>query len=189
MVHLIKKARLALLVSLIVNFTYFGGSMAQAASPENTLYLDITHGRVEIELLPDIAPNHVARIKELVRKGFYDGIVFHRVISGFMAQTGDPTGTGRGGSGTNIDAEFSDVNHERGIVSMARAQNPNSADSQFFIVLDNAPHLNGGYTVWGKVINGMDHVDAIKKGHPHTGAVDNPDKIVKATIAADATEE
>ena len=131
-------------------------SGAGAASDKgNMIYLELKDGRVVIETLPDLAPNHVARIKELVRQGFYDGIVFHRVIDGFMAQTGDPTGTGTGGSGKNLDAEFSAEPHVRGILSMARAQDPNSADSQFFIVFDDAKFLDRQYTVWGRVIEGM----------------------------------
>ncbi|HBM87674.1 MAG TPA: peptidylprolyl isomerase [Rhodobiaceae bacterium] len=150
--------------------------------PENALLLDLEHGRVTIELRPDLAPNHVARIKELAREGFYDGIVFHRVIEGFMAQGGDPTGTGMSGSGKNLDAEFSAEPHVRGICSMARAQDPNSADSQFFIVFDDARFLDNQYTVWGQVIDGMEHVDKIKRGEP----VQDPDKIVKMQVAADA---
>jgi peptidylprolyl isomerase len=155
---------------------------------ENTLYLDLKDGRVTIELRPDLAPNHVARIKELTREGFYDGVVFHRVIDGFMAQTGDPTGTGRGGSDKpDLAAEFSDANHGRGVVSMARAQNPDSANSQFFIVFSDASFLDGQYTVWGKVVDGMEHVDAIKRGsQAANGAVDDPDKIIKMQVAADA---
>jgi len=156
--------------------------MADIKDPENTLLLDLEHGRVTIELRPDLAPNHVARIKELAREGFYDGIVFHRVIDGFMAQGGDPTGTGMSGSGKNLDAEFSAEPHVRGVCSMARAQDPNSADSQFFIVFDNASFLDNQYTVWGQVIDGMDHVDKIKRGEP----VQDPDKIVKMQVAADA---
>jgi peptidylprolyl isomerase len=159
-----------------------------AANLENTLYLDLKDGRVVIELLPDLAPNHVARIKELTQQGFYDGIVFHRVIDGFMAQTGDPTGTGTGGSGKKLDAEFSAEPHLRGVLSMARSSSPDSADSQFFIVLQDASHLDRQYTVWGRVTDGMDHVDAIKRGHPRSGVVDGPDKIVKMQIAADAKE-
>ena len=156
------------------------------ADTENTLILETTQGPVKIEMRPDLAPNHVARIKELVREGFYDGIVFHRVIEGFMAQTGDPTGTGRGGSGQNLNAEFSNEPHVRGIVSMARAQNPNSADSQFFIVFTDARFLDGQYTVWGQVIEGMEYVDMIKKGDPNAnGVVSDPDAIVKMSIAAD----
>ena len=155
---------------------------------ENALYLDVEYGRVVIEMRPDLAPNHVKRIKELVRDGFYDGIVFHRVIDGFMAQTGDPTGTGGGGSGKNLDAEFSAEKHVRGAVSMARAQNPNSADSQFFIVFDDATFLDGQYTVWGRVTEGMEHVDAIKKGAGQSGAVSDPDAIVRIRVAVDVKE-
>lgn len=155
--------------------------MTEYKDPENTIVMDITHGRVVIELRPDLAPNHVARIKELTRSGFYDGIVFHRVIEGFMAQTGDPTGTGTGGSGQNIAAEFSQEPHDRGTASMARAQSPDSADSQFFICFDDARFLDGQYTVWGKVTEGMEHVDQIKRGEP----VQDPDQIVKMQVAAD----
>ncbi|MBT3701447.1 MAG: peptidylprolyl isomerase [Alphaproteobacteria bacterium] len=161
---------------------------AMAGDPENTLYLDLEHGRVVIELRPDLAPNHVARIKELAREGFYDGVVFHRVIEGFMAQGGDPTGTGTGGSGQKLRAEFSKEPHVRGSASMARSGHPDSADSQFFIALDRAPHLDGQYTVWGKVVEGMDNVDLIKKGAPGSGMVDGPDKIVKMQVAADVKE-
>ena len=152
------------------------------SDPEHTLKLETTQGDVVIEMLPGIAPNHVARIKELVREGFYDGIVFHRVIEGFMAQTGCPQGTGTGGSGKKLKAEFNNQPHERGTVSMARASNPDSGDSQFFICFDDARFLDRQYTVWGRVISGMENVDKIKRGEP----VQNPDKIVKATIAADA---
>lgn len=141
---------------------------------ENTLVLETTQGRVVIELRADLAPNHVARIKELTQQGFYDGVVFHRVIDGFMEQTGDPTGTGRGGSGKNLKAEFSKVPHERGTVSMARANHPDSADSQFFICFDDARFLDGKYTIWGRVIEGMENVDKIKRGEP----VKDPDKII-----------
>src|SRR5258706_2302030 len=147
---------------------------------ENRLVLETTHGRVVIELLPDLAPNHVARIKELASQGFYDGVVFHRVIEGFMAQTGDPTGTGRGGSGKNLKAEFSNVSHQRGTVSMARANHPDSADSQFFICFDDASFLDGKYTVWGRVIEGMENVDKIKRGEP----VRDPDKIISVTVGS-----
>jgi cyclophilin family peptidyl-prolyl cis-trans isomerase len=156
--------------------------MTTIKDPENTLLMEITHGNVVIEMLPDVAPGHVARIKELVRQGFYDGIVFHRVIEGFMAQTGDPTGTGMGGSGQNLKAEFSSVPHERGVVSMARANDPNSADSQFFICFDNATFLDRKYTAWGRVIEGMENVDKIKRGEP----VQDPDKIITMRVAADA---
>ncbi len=157
------------------------------ADLENTLYLDVPAGRVVIEMRPDVAPNHVAQIKALARKGFYDGIVFHRVIEGFMAQTGCPQGTGTGGSGKHIKAEFNREPHVRGTASMARSQNPDSADSQFFICFDDASFLDGQYTVWGKVTSGMEHIDAVKKGNPRdNGSVSNPDKIVKMQVAADA---
>ncbi|MBO7619346.1 MAG: peptidylprolyl isomerase [Victivallales bacterium] len=153
---------------------------------ENTLYLDLKDGRVVIEMLPNVAPKHVARIKELVRQGFYDGIVFHRVIDGFMAQTGDPTGTGMGGSGKKLPAEFNSEPHVRGTASMARAMDPNSADSQFFICFADARFLDRQYTVWGKVTSGMEFVDKIKKGDSRqNGTVSNPDKIVKMQVAAD----
>jgi len=149
---------------------------------ENTLYIDLKAGRVTIALLPDVAPGHVARIKELAREGFYDGTPFHRVIEGFMAQGGDPTGTGTGGSKKpNLKAEFSREPHVRGVCSMARAQDDNSANSQFFICFDNARFLDGKYTVWGKVVSGMEHIDAIKRGEP----VRDPDRIVKMQVAAD----
>ena len=163
----------------------------QADTPsdlENTIYMDTKHGRIIMEMRPDLAPNHVTRIKELVRKGFYDGIVFHRVIGGFMAQTGDPTGTGRHGSGQKLDAEFSDEPHVRGTLSMARAQDVNSADSQFFIVFARAPHLDGKYTVWGKVTKGMSVVGKIKRGDSQSGIVDSPDSIIRMQVAADITE-
>ena len=153
---------------------------------ENTLYLDLKDGRVVIEMLPQAAPKHVARIKELVRQGFYDGIVFHRVIDGFMAQTGDPLGTGMGGSGKKIPAEFNNEPHVRGTVSMARAMDPNSADSQFFICFKDALFLDHQYTVWGRVTSGMEFVDNIQKGDPNrNGVVRNPDKIMKMQVAAD----
>ena len=159
---------------------------AQEVALEDVLYMELPTGRVVIALYPDKAPTHVARIKELVRQKFYDGVVFHRVIGGFMAQTGDPEGTGMGGSGKNLKAEFNDVRHERGVVSMARAGHPDSADSQFFIMLDTASHLDGQYTAWGKVTEGMEHVDRIKKGDPRqNGSVTNPDKIVTLRVAAD----
>src|SRR5271168_641720 len=134
------------------------------ADLENTLYLDVPAGRVVIELLPDLAPNHVARIKELAREGYYDGIAFHRVIDGFMVQTGCPNGNGSGGSGKKLKAEFSGEHHARGICSMARTSDPNSADSQFFIMLDANSGLDRQYSVWGRTVSGMEHVDAIKKG-------------------------
>jgi peptidylprolyl isomerase len=160
---------------------------ASAADPENTLLLELKDGMVEIELRPDLAPKHVARIKELVREGFYDGLTFHRVIGGFMAQGGDPKGNGTGGSGQNIPAEFSDEPHVRGTLSMARSQNPDSADSQFFIVFARSRFLDGQYTVWGKVVEGMEFVGNIKRGDKaDNGSVDDPDKIISMRIAADA---
>ena len=151
------------------------------ASPDNTMILETTKGRVVIEMRPDLAPGHVARIKELVRQGFYDGITFHRVIDGFMAQTGCPHGSGTGGSGQKLKAEFNKEPHVRGTVSMARAQDPNSGDSQFFICFADATFLDGQYTAWGKVSEGMENVDKIKRGEP----VQDPDKIINAKIAAD----
>jgi cyclophilin family peptidyl-prolyl cis-trans isomerase len=148
--------------------------------PENTLILETTRGIVMVAMRPDLAPRHVVRIKELVRDGFYDGVVFHRVIEGFMAQTGDPTGTGTGGSGRKLKAEFSREPHRRGTVSMARAQNPDSGDSQFFICLADSPWLNGQYTVWGAVTEGMENVDRIKRGEP----VVDPDRILSARLSA-----
>jgi peptidylprolyl isomerase len=147
-------------------------------SDDDTLVFETTQGRVVVAMRPDLAPNHVARIKELVRDGFYNGVVFHRVIDGFMAQTGDPTGTGTGGSGRKLKAEFSREPHVRGTVSMARAQSPDSGDSQFFICFADSPWLNGQYTVWGKVIEGMENIDKIKRGEP----VINPDRIVRAEL-------
>jgi peptidylprolyl isomerase len=152
------------------------------ADNDNTLILETTQGPVTIEMRPDLAPGHVARIKELVREGFYAGIVFHRVIEGFMAQTGCPQGTGTGGSGQKLKAEFNAEPHVRGTLSMARTNQPHSANSQFFIVFDDARFLDKQYTVWGKVTEGMENVDKIKRGEP----VQNPDKIVKAHMAADA---
>jgi len=149
------------------------------AKPEDTMVLETTQGKVVIAMRPDLAPGHVTRIKELVRDGFYDGIVFHRVIDGFMAQTGCPHGTGTGGSGQKLKAEFNREPHKRGTVSMARAQNPDTGDSQFFICFDDASFLNGQYTVWGEVIEGMENVDKIKRGEP----VQNPDKIISAKMA------
>jgi len=165
-----------------------GQHQAAAAEKENMIYLDLKDGRVTIELFEDKAPNHVKRIKELAREGFYDGVVFHRVIDGFMAQTGDPTGTGRGGSEKpDLKAEFNDVNHVEGVLSMARTADPDSANSQFFIMLAPAPHLDGQYTAWGKVVDGMDLVHKIKKGRAdRNGAVEDPDKILKMQVAADA---
>ena len=154
-----------------------------ATDPENTLILETTKGRVVIGLRPDLAPNHVERIKTLARKGFYDGVPFHRVIEGFMAQTGDPTGTGTGGSDLpDLKAEFNREPHVRGTVSMARTSAPHSANSQFFICFDDARFLDNQYTVWGNVVEGMDNVDQIKRGEP----VRDPDRIVTMRVAADA---
>ncbi|WDI31259.1 peptidylprolyl isomerase [Hyphococcus flavus] len=144
------------------------------------LILSLDTGDVTIEMFPEKAPNHVARIKELAEDGFYDGLSAHRVIDGFMAQMGCPRGDGTGGSGQNIDAEFNDVSHQRGVCSMARAQNPNSADSQFFICFDDASFLDGQYTAWGKVVDGMEHVDAMNRGEPPS----TPTKIVSMKVAA-----
>jgi peptidylprolyl isomerase len=156
--------------------------MAEVKDPENTLLMQTSKGPVTIEMRPDLAPAHVARIKELVRQGFYDGLKFHRVIDGFMAQTGCPQGTGTGGSGKKLKAEFSQEKHARGTVSMARSNDPNSGDSQFFICFGEAPWLNRQYTVWGKVVGGMESIDAINKGEPPRQA----DTIVSIRVAADA---
>ena len=156
--------------------------MTAIKDPENTLIIETTQGRVVVAMRPDLAPGHVAHIKKLAREGFYDGIVFHRVIEGFMAQTGCPSGTGTGGSKyPNLKAEFSKEKHTRGTASMARSSMPNSANSQFFFCFDDAGFLDGQYTVWGKVIEGMDNVDKIKRGEP----VKNPDKMVSVKVAAD----
>ena len=152
------------------------------SSTEDTLILETSKGPVTIRMRPDLAPQHVSRIKELVREGFYDGIVFHRVIDGFMAQTGCPPGTGTGGSGKKLKAEFSKAKHVRGTVSMARAQNPDSGDSQFFICFADAPFLNGQYSVWGEVTAGMENVDKIKRGEP----VADPDRIISAKLEENA---
>ena len=170
----------------LVALTLLIARPAAAYDPDNTLIMELPWGKVVIEMRPDLAPNHVARIKELVRKGFYDGTPFHRVIDNFMAQGGDPTGTGTGGSGQNIRAEFSGEPFTRGIVGMARSNSPNSADSQFFIMLGSAPSLDGRYTVWGRVIEGMENVDKITKGPSDSGIVAKPDKIVRMRVAADA---
>src|SRR3954462_2928018 len=180
MIALVRGLLLALVMTL-------SGGTAMAADLENTLYIDVPAGRIVIEMRPDLAPNHVAQIKALARRGFYDGVPFHRVIDGFMAQTGDPTGTGTGGSGNKIKAEFSNEAHVRGTVSMARAQDPNSADSQFFICFAAAPILDRQYTIWGTVVSGMEHIDAIKQGDQGlNGTVSTPDKIIKMQVAADA---
>ncbi len=159
---------------------------ALALEPENTLYLDLKDGRVVIELREDLAPKHVMRIKQLTREGFYDGLTFHRVIPGFMAQGGDPDGNGTGGSGVSLPAEFSNQPFERGIVGMARSRDINSADSQFFIMFAPASHLNGQYTVWGQVVKGMEFVDNIKVIEGGYGG--EPDAIVRMQVAADAKD-
>ena len=158
--------------------------------PENTIYMDLKYGRVVIEMFPDIAPQHVQRIKTLARQGFYDGTPFHRVIEGFMAQGGDPTGTGTGGSPLpNLPAEFTTRRHFlRGTCGMARTSDPDSANSQFFIMFAPAPSLDGQYTIWGQVVQGMDFVDKIKRGSGPNGMVQNPDRIVHMRVAADVKE-
>ncbi|MEQ8265566.1 MAG: peptidylprolyl isomerase [Parvibaculum sp.] len=178
----LKTALLALIALAGVSLGFAGKALA--LDPENTIWLDLKDGRVVIELLPDIAPEHVERIKALARDGFYDGIIFHRVIDGFMAQTGDPTGTGMGGSMLpDLRAEFTQSeSFQRGTLGMARSQSPNSANSQFFIVFDDASFLDGEYTLFGRVVEGMEFVDNIERGEPPA----NPDKIVKMQVAADA---
>jgi len=178
--------KLALIGGLFAAMVATAG--ARAADAENTLYLDLKDGRVEIEMWPSVAPGHVARIKELTRQKFYDGVLFHRVIDGFMAQTGDPTGTGAGGSGKKLKAEFNSEKHVRGVVSMARAQDPDSADSQFFICFADSNFLDRQYTAWGKVVKGMEFVDRIKRGEPRSGRVADPDKIVRMQVKADVKE-
>jgi peptidylprolyl isomerase len=175
--------RRSLLAAGLATVTAPALAQAPKTDPENTLFLDLKDGRVVIQLLPDIAPLHVERIKTLTRQGFYDGIVFHRVIQGFMAQTGDPTGTGRGGSKLgNVKAEFTRQRRFlRGTVGAARAQSPDSADSQFFIMFAPGPFLDGQYTIWGQVVDGMQHVDKIARGEPPR----TPDKIVRMRVAAD----
>jgi len=180
---LVKLAAVACMVLLI------GSGKARAElDPENTIVMELKDGQVVIELLPDLAPLHVERFKELTREGFYDGVVFHRVIDGFMAQTGDPTGTGRGGSEKpDLRAEFSQEPFLRGTLGMARSQNPNSANSQWFITFEDARHLDRDYTVFGRVVEGMDVVDKIKKapGSSSSGMVDDPDKIISMRVKAD----
>jgi peptidylprolyl isomerase len=173
------------LVLLVIALVY--GGKAMAADLENTIYLDVPAGRVVIDMRPDLAPATCAQIKALARQGFYNGLTFHRVIDGFMAQTGDPKGDGTGGSGHPLKAEFSQEKFVRSTVAMARTSDPNSADSQFFIMFAPAPSLDGKYTIWGQVASGMEYVDQIKKGDPaDNGSVPNPDKIVKMQVAADA---
>lgn len=176
------------ILSLIAGMFMLAGTAhaADIKDPENTLLLELKDGTVVIQLRPDKAPQHVARIKELTRKKFYDGIVFHRVIDGFMAQTGDPTGTGTGGSDLpDLAAEFNELRHVRGTLSMARSNNPNSANSQFFICFKPASFLDGQYTVWGQVISGMEFVDKITRGEPPA----NPDKIITLRVAADVADK
>ncbi len=177
------------LITVTASLTMTFAATPAGAEPdaENILVMETEHGTVVIEMLPDLAPKHVARIRELTRQGFYDGVVFHRVLDGFMAQTGDPTGTGSGGSGQNIPAEFNAEPFVRGTVGMARAQNPDSGDSQFFICFADAQFLNNNYTVWGRVIEGMDAVDKIKKAPAgrQSGIVDGPDKIISMKVKAD----
>ena len=180
-----KKWLLALIAGI---FATANAQAAEIKDPENTLILQLKDGNVIIEMYPDVAPNHVARIKELVRQGFYDGLKFHRVIEGFMAQTGDPRGNGTGGSGKKLKAEFNRKHHKRGTVSMARAANPDSADSQFFICFRDSGFLDGQYTVWGQVIEGMDAVDKIKRGTGDNGMVYDPDKIISMRVYADVNK-
>jgi peptidylprolyl isomerase len=180
-------ARLAGALLFATFFAFLPLSGAKAADAANTIYLDLKDGRVTIALRPDLAPKHVERIKKLVHEGFYNGLTFHRVIQGFMAQTGDPTGTGSGGSKyPDLPAEFTKTPFQRGTLGAARTSDPNSANSQFFICLEDAPHLNGQYTVFGQVVDGMQYVDKIKKGAPGSGQVFNPDKIVKMQLASEA---
>ncbi len=172
----------ALGIFLAVSVAAPSGAMAQDAKPH--LLLELKNGTVDIELLPEIAPKHVERVETLTKQGFYNGVVFHRVIDGFMAQTGDPTGTGMGGSDLpDLPAEFSSEPFVRGVIGAARSSDPNSANSQFFITYADASHLNGQYTVWGKVVSGMEFVDALKKGdQAQNGMVADPDKIISAEI-------
>jgi peptidylprolyl isomerase len=177
---------LVLLLGFLALSIPMPGSAAPAPDPENTIYLDLPSGRVVIQMFPDVAPHHVARIRELTRKGFYDGLAFHRVIPEFMAQTGDPLGDGTGGSGRQLKAEFSSKPHLRGTVSMARASDPDSGDSQFFICFAPVPFLDGQYTIWGRVVSGMEFVDKIKSGSRfNNGAVSNPTRIVRMRVASD----
>ena len=174
------------LLLTIIGYLTFMTSISNAENLDNTLYLELKDGRVVIEMRPDLAPLHVARIKELVKQKFYDGLNFHRVIAGFMAQTGDPKGDGTGGSGVKIKAEFSKEPHVRGTVSMARSNDINSGDSQFFICFADAKFLDGQYTVWGKVTQGMEFIDKIKKGDSsNNGSVTNPDKIISLRLATE----
>lgn len=171
-----KALQLMAIFAFVLGVTF---TTAKAQNMDDILYIDLEYGQVAIEMKPDLAPKHVERIKILANDGFYDGIVFHRVIDGFMAQTGDPTGTGTGGSDmADLPAEFSDTNFGRGTIGMARTSDPNSANSQFFICFDDCSFLNGQYTIWGQVIEGMDFVDQIKRGEPPR----NPDQMIKVTV-------
>ena len=180
-----------LIRTLIFVFSFFIALIAEgvvmAIDPENSIQIELKDGNVIIELLPDIAPNHVNRIKELAREGFYDGVPFHRVIEGFMAQTGD--GENRNGTGgstkPDLKNEFGDTPHLRGTVSMARTADPDSANSQFFICFAEAPHLDGQYTVFGQVVEGMEFVDKIKRGEPGSGSVDDPDEMITVRVISD----
>jgi peptidylprolyl isomerase len=179
--------RLAFIVAFIA--TLFSVGSASALDKENTLYIDLKDGRVVIEMYPKLAPKHVAQIKKLALEHKYDGIVFHRVLDGFMAQTGDPTGTGRGGMGDMLPAEFNSEHHTRGAVSMARTSDPDSAQSQFFIVTKDSLFLDGQYTLWGRVVSGMEFVDKIKQGPKPSGIVPAPqDKMIKVRLATDTKE-
>ncbi len=177
---------ITLLLGSLLIMTAATTTKAAELDPENTLLLDLKDGQVTIKLMPDIAPKHVERVKKLTRDGFYDGIVWHRVIDGFMAQSGDPTGTGTGGSDLpDLKAEFNDYNFGRGTIGAARSASPDSANSQWFICFDDCSFLNNQYTVWGQVVKGMEHVDNVKRGEPPT----DPDKIVKLQVAADVKEK
>jgi len=183
------KKILACLLLSIFSSALFAADF-EVKNPENTLVMQLKTGKVYIELRPQWAPNHVARLKTLVKQKFYDGIVFHRVIAGFMAQTGDPTGAGTGGSDLpDLRAEFTRNKHSRGAVSMARSQSPDSANSQFFICFEKSPWLDNNYTIFGQVINGMKHIDALEKGQASSGIVSNPDKIISLRIASDLKQD
>lgn len=176
-------------VSLLASHPLRAQSFDNKLNLENFLYLDTKYGRSVIVLYPEAAPKHVERVRKLVREGFYDGLKFHRVIHDFMAQTGDPTGTGTGGSDLpDLKAEFNDILFNRGVIGAARTQNPNSANSQFFICFQAAHHLNRQYTAWGKVVHGMEFIDQIKRGTDRSGMVAEPDIIVKMVVAADSKD-
>lgn len=179
---------LCLIAAFLIAIPSLEANAVEIKDPENTLIIELKSGEVVIEMLPDVAPGHVERIKKLVREGFYDGVVFHRVIEGFMAQTGDPTGTGTGGSKyPDLKAEFSSLPFDRGVVGMARTSQPNTANSQFFIMFEEGHFLNNQYTVWGRVLEGMEHVDNIKRGVGSSGIVQQPaDEMVSVKVAVDA---